>query len=145
MTKLYNQKTVATNKASVGNANFKSYVYTGFSSRNAKTGFKQYDIELIKQDLLNHFHIKRGQKLENPAFGTAVWDMIFEPMTQETKQIITKDVETIVNNDPRTRVTNLLVEATEHGVRIEVELIYLPFNLIDKLILDFDNRNIPTF
>ena len=28
-----------------------------------------FDIELIKRDLLNHFSIKRGEKLENPNFG----------------------------------------------------------------------------
>jgi phage baseplate assembly protein W len=144
MTKLYNQKTVATNKASIGNANFRTYTYTGFDSRNAKNGFKLYDIDLVKQDLLNHFHIKKGQKLENPNFGTAIWDMIFEPMTEQNKQIITKDVESIVNNDPRTKVNAVLIEATEHGVRIEVELVYLPFNIIDKMQLDFDSRNIPT-
>jgi phage baseplate assembly protein W len=144
MAKLYNQKTVATNKASIGNANFQSYTYTGFNSRNAKKGFKQYDIELIKQDLLNHFHIKKGQKLENPNFGTAIWDLIFEPMNEENKKIISKDVEDIVNNDPRTKVNSIQVEATEHGVRIEVEMVYLTFNVIDRMQLDFDNRNIPT-
>jgi phage baseplate assembly protein W len=143
MAKLYNQKTVATNKASVGNANFKTYTYVGFNSRSNKSNFKQYDIDLVKQDLLNHFHIKKGQKLENPTFGTAIWDMIFEPMNEENKKIVAQDVQDIVNNDPRTKVNAVVIEATEHGIRIEVELVYLPFNIIDKMSLDFDSRNIP--
>jgi phage baseplate assembly protein W len=143
MAKLYNQKTVATNKASIGNANFKTYTYVGFNSRSNKSNFKQYDIDLVKQDLLNHFHIKKGQKLENPTFGTAIWDMIFEPMNEENKKIVAQDVQDIVNNDPRTKVNAVVIEATEHGIRIEVELVYLPFNIIDKMSLDFDSRNTP--
>ena len=144
MAKLYNQKTVATNKASIGNINPRPFTYKGFNSRNAKTGFKQYDIDLIKQDLLNHFHIKRGQKVENPEFGTAIWDMIFEPMSETNKKLVADDVQTIVNNDPRTKVNNVVIEATEHGIRIQVEMTYLPFNVVDSMILDFDSRNIPT-
>lgn len=144
MTKLYNQKTVATSKASIGSATSASFVYKGFNSRNIKTGFRQYDIELIKQDLLNHFHIKKGQKLENPNFGTTIWDMVFEPMTEANKKIIAEDVQTIVNNDPRTKVNGVVIDATEHGIRVQVELVYLPFNVVDKMSLDFDSRNIPT-
>jgi phage baseplate assembly protein W len=144
MAKLYNQKTVATNKASIGNINPRPFAYKGFNSRNSKTGFKQYDIDLIKQDLLNHFHIKKGQKLENPDFGTSIWDMIFEPMSEENKKMVTEDVENIVNNDPRTKVNSVVIEATEHGIRIQVEMTYIPFNVIDSMILDFDSRNIPT-
>ena len=33
---------------------------------------KIYDIELVKQDLLNHFNIIKGEKLENPDFGTNI-------------------------------------------------------------------------
>ena len=144
MAKLYNQKTVATNKASIGNAQVGSYTYKGFNSRNFKSGFKQYDVDLVKQDLLNHFHIKQGQKLQNPEFGTIIWDMLFEPMSEENKRLITKDVETIINADPRTRVNAVTIDATEHGIRIEVEMVYLPFNVVDRLALDFDSRNIPT-
>jgi phage baseplate assembly protein W len=144
MAKLYNQKTVATSQASIGNINPRPFTYKGFNSRNIKSGFKQYDIDLIKQDLLNHFHIKKGQKLENPEFGTAIWEMIFEPMSEETKKVITDDVEAIVNNDPRTKVNNVVIEATEHGIRIQVEMMYLPFSVIDSMILEFDSRNIPT-
>ncbi len=144
MAKLYNQKTVATNKASIGNSQVGSYTYKGFNSRNFKSGFKQYDADLVKQDLLNHFHIKKGQKLQNPRFGTIIWDMLFEPMTEENKKLITDDVETIINADPRTRVNAVTIDATEHGIRVEVEMVYLPFNVVDRMVLDFDSRNIPT-
>jgi len=140
--KLYNQKTVASVRASVGASAGQRFTYKGFNSRNTKGGFKQYDTDLVKQDLLNHFHIRKGQKLENPEFGTIIWDMLFEPMTDSNKRIITEDVEKIVNTDPRVRPTSVQIDATEHGIRIEISMVYLPFNVADQLILDFDDRNL---
>ena len=44
--------------------------YKGLSTVNPENVSKTlYDIGLIKQDLLNHFHIRQGEKLMNPEFG----------------------------------------------------------------------------
>jgi phage baseplate assembly protein W len=138
MARLYNQKTVAVNKASVGNANSGSFTYKGFSSKENKTNFKLYDIDLVKQDLINHFYIKKGEKLENPEFGTVIWDLLFEPMTEEVKELIAKDVEEIINYDPRVAVQSVSVDATDQGIKIAVDLLYLPFNISEKMTFDFD-------
>ena len=62
MAKLYNQKTVSANQASVGQVGATSYAYKGFSSANAVDNFKLYDIDLVKQDIINHFYIRKGEK-----------------------------------------------------------------------------------
>jgi phage baseplate assembly protein W len=141
MAKLYNQKTVAQNTISVGQQGGNAHVYKGFSSVNNKTGFKIYDIDLVKQDLLNHFYIRKGEKLENPNFGTVIWDLIFEPFTEEIKKIIAKDVEAIINYDPRISVNSVIVDSTDQGLRVEAELVYLPFNISDAIVFDFDKNN----
>ena len=138
MANLYNQKKVAVNKASVGDQTSSTFTYKGFSSQNAKQGFKLYDIDLVKQDLINHFYIKKGEKLQNPDFRTIIWDMIFEPFTEETKKLIADDVETIVNYDPRVVVDSVSVDSTEMGMRIEASITYLPFNVSDRMTFDFD-------
>lgn len=138
MANLYNQKKVAVNKASVGDQTSTTFTYKGFSSQNSKQGFKLYDIDLVKQDLINHFYIKKGEKLQNPDFGTIIWDMIFEPFTEETKKLIADDVETIVNYDPRVVVDSVSVDSTEMGMRIEASITYLPFNVSDRMTFDFD-------
>jgi phage baseplate assembly protein W len=139
--KLYNQKAVAVNKASIGNANIGSFTYKGFSSKEAKNNFKLYDIDLVKQDLINHFYIKKGEKLENPDFGTVIWDLLFEPMTEEVKQLITKDVEEIINYDPRIAVQQVSVDTTDQGIQISADLIYLPFNVNERMTFEFDRAN----
>lgn len=139
--KLYNQKSVATNKASVGNANSGSFTYKGFSSKENKSNFKLYDIDLVKQDLINHFHIKKGEKLENPDFGTVIWDLLFEPMTEEVKRLISKDVETIINYDPRISVQSISVDTTDQGIQVSADLLYLPFNVTERMTFEFDKNN----
>jgi phage baseplate assembly protein W len=139
--KLYNTKTVATNKASVGDDNVGSFAYKGFSSKEYSKNFKLYDIDLVKQDLINHFYIRKGEKLENPEFGTVIWDMIFENFTEEVKTIISKDVEDIVNYDPRIVVNEIQVNSTPQGIRIEAVITYVPFNINERMTFDFDKNN----
>lgn len=141
MAKLYNQRSVAINKASLGNQGNTSFTYTGFNSKDPKSGFKLYDIDLVKQDIMNHFYIRKGEKLENPEFGTVIWDILFEPFTEEVKNIISKDVEAIINYDPRIAVNAITIDSTEQGIRIEAEITYLPFNVVEKMTFDFDRNN----
>ena len=59
--KLYNQKTVASNKASVGDAGRSSFTYKGFSSKEITKNYKLYDIDLVKQDIINYLpKVKKG-------------------------------------------------------------------------------------
>jgi len=139
--KLYNQKTVAVNKATTGDDNTGVFTYKGFSSQETKKRFKLYDIELVKRDLINHFHIKKGEKLENPDFGTVIWDMIFEPMTEENKKIVIRDVEEIINYDPRIAINDVTIDSTQQGIRIEVDCVYMPFNINERMTFDFDREN----
>ena len=62
----------------------KPKTYKGFSTLNSGAEhYSLYDFELIKQDLLNHFYIRQGERLMNPEFGTVIWDLLFEPMTPD--------------------------------------------------------------
>ena len=140
-TKLYNQKSVAVNKASVGDANQGKFTYKGFSSKETSRNYKLYDIDLVKQDIINHFYIRKGEKLENPEFGTVIWDMLFEPFTPDVKEIIAKDVEDIINYDPRFAVNEVQIDSTDQGIRIQAELVYVPFNITEKMTFNFDRNN----
>lgn len=140
-TKLYNQKTVAKNVASVGDSNQGAFTYKGFSSKQISKNYKLYDIDLVKQDLINHFYIRKGEKLENPEFGTVIWDMLFEQFTDDVKNIIAKDVEDIVNYDPRLLVNEVQIDNTDQGIRIQADITYIPFNINERMTFEFDKNN----
>lgn len=138
--KLYNQKTVAVNTASVGDKGG-TFSYKGFSSKEYSRNYKLYDIDLVKQDLINHFYIRKGEKLENPDFGTIIWDMLFEQFTEDVKTLIAKDVEAIINYDPRIAVNEVLIDSTEQGIRIQADITYIPFNINERMTFEFDKNN----
>lgn len=116
--------------------------YKGFSTVSGDANsFALFDFSLIKQDILNHFHIRQGERLEQPEFGTIIWDVLFEPLTEELKDLIRKNVETIVNYDPRVIADEIIVTSYESGIQIECTLIYLPYNIAESLQLRFDQQN----
>lgn len=119
-----------------------SRTYRGISTVADPAGsFALYDIGLIKQDIINHFHIRKGERLERPEFGTIIWDALFEPLTEELKDLIAQDVTTIINYDPRVKVDSIIVSEYESGLQIECELTYLPYNISEQLRFQFDQDN----
>jgi phage baseplate assembly protein W len=141
MATVYNKRTVSTASASVGSQGAFSFTYKGFNSNDPANGFKSYDIDLVKQDIQNHFNIRKGEKLMNPSFGTIIWDMLFEQFTPEVRKLIIQDVETIINYDPRIAINDVLVDSTDHGIRVSADITYLPFNVNEKMTFDFDKAN----
>jgi len=116
-----------------------SRAYRGFSTVNDDaSSFVLYDIALIKQDIINHFHIRQGEKLSNPEFGTIIWDVLFEPLTEQLKDAIVNNVTKIVNYDPRVQVNNVIVDQYESGIQVECNLLFLPYNISEQLRLKFD-------
>ena len=115
--------------------------YYGFSTIDQVKKFKLTDFDLVKRDLLNHFSIRRGEKLLQPNFGSIIWNMLFEPLTEETKAILVEDIKRIVNYDPRINVNGVIIDQLENGLQIQVELLYLPTNMSDQLTLVFDNQS----
>ena len=138
--KLYNQKSVASTTAQV-TENQGTFTYKGFSSSETNNNYKLYDIDLVKQDLINHFYIRKGEKLENPEFGTVIWDMLFEQFTEDVKQVIAKDVEDIINYDPRISVKEIQIDTTDQGIRIQADIVYAPFNVNERMTFNFDKTN----
>jgi phage baseplate assembly protein W len=139
-TKLYNQKIVASSNAVV-TENQGMFTYKGFNSKETSKNYKLYDIDLVKQDLINHFYIRKGEKLENPEFGTVIWDIIFEQFTEDVKAIIAKDVEDIINYDPRIAVNEVQIDSTDQGIRIQADITYVPFNINERMTFNFDKNN----
>jgi phage baseplate assembly protein W len=117
-------------------------MYRGFSTVNGSSdNFALYDFELIKQDLMNHFYTRQGERLMNPDYGTIIWDLLFEPLTEEVKGAILQNVNQIVNFDPRVQASNVLVTSYQTGIQVQVTLTYLPYNLSENLKLQFDQNN----
>jgi phage baseplate assembly protein W len=117
-----------------------SRTYRGFSTIGNPNGYKLYDFELIKQDIINHFHIRQGEKLSDPTFGSVIWDLLFEPFTDRVRDIILENVTQIVNYDPRVGVESVVVDTYEHGIQVECTLTFLPYGISEEMRFRFDQQ-----
>ncbi len=116
-------------------------IYKGFSTLRNSKKYTLTDFELAKQDLINYFNIRKGEKLMQPGFGTIIWDMLFEPLDETTQQIITQDVQKIVSYDPRLAVGQVAVTQESNGLLIQVTLSYVNTDQRDTMNLNFDRNS----
>lgn len=116
-------------------------LYKGFSTVNRTKQFRLVDFELVKQDLVNYFNIRKGEKLMNPNFGTIIWDKIFDPLTDSTKTVIMQDIQRIIAYDPRLAAQDVAVTEYDRGLQVELTLLYIQTNQTDRLSLQFDQQS----
>lgn len=115
--------------------------YKGFSTYNRVKKFRLTDFELVKQDLFNHFQIRKGEKLMNPNFGTIIWGVLFEPLTEDVKAAILADIKSIAAYDPRVAIDNADVVQYEYGIQITLNLTYIPTDQREQIKLNFDQAS----
>ena len=120
--------------------NLNSVTFKGFSSRAENQNFKLYDFECAKQDLINRLSIRKGERVENPEFGTIIYDCIFEPFTDALKDAILEDITQNLNADPRISTEEIRVSEKEHGIAIQATITYVPLNITEKLKFSFDEN-----
>ena len=116
-------------------------MYRGFSTIGRSRKYRLTDFELVKQDLINHFYIRKGEKLMNPNFGTIIWNVMHEPMTEDLKSVIVTDINNIASSDPRLSIDNVVVTEYSQGIQVELQLRYVQTNQTNLLNLQFDNQN----
>lgn len=117
----------------------KTQFYRGFSTADSTTlSSKVYDLNLIKQNIINHFQTRKGERVMNPKFGTIIWDVIFDPFTTAVKQAISDDVTRILNYDSRVIPTEITIVEADSGMIIDTTLYYSQINMSEKMRLDFN-------
>lgn len=133
---------MAYDSKSSNNAQSGEIVFKGFSSRAEQQSFKLYDFEVAKQDLINRLSVRKGERVENPEFGTIIYDAIFEPFTEALKDAILEDVTANLNADPRLSTGEITVREADKGIAIEASITYVPLNITEKLSFNFDENSL---
>jgi len=116
--------------------------FKGFSTVGKTHGsFKVYDVELAKRDLLNEFYTRKGSRLMSPQFGSMIWDLLFDPLTDDTVELVREDCVRIVSRDPRFELLAVQADEDEHTVYVRLELRYKPTTSVTDLLLSY-NRDV---
>ena len=119
----------------------RSVTFKGFSSKADKKNFKLYDFEVAKQDLINRLSVRKGERVENPEFGTIIYDVLFEPLTDDIKQAVADDITANLNADPRLQTEEIIVSEFEHGIAVQATIRFVPYNVVEKLTFSFDENS----
>lgn len=116
-------------------------MFKGFSTIDkARAPYTLIDKELVKRDLLNHFHTRKGERLMRPQFGSIIWDLLMNPEDDLTEDLVKEDIERIIDTDPRVDLKDTSIFVLDHTIRAEVTLIYKGINDEDILYLEFVNK-----
>ena len=86
--------------------------------------------------------IRKGERVENPDFGTIIYDSIFEPFTDQLKNAILEDITANLNADPRISTEEILVTEADKGIAIQATITYVPLNITEKLRFNFDENSL---
>ena len=116
--------------------------YKGFSTVAGVKSNQLYDLDIIKQDLINHFYTRKGERVMNPEFGSIIWDLLYEPLDESTKEDMIEDCKRIINSDPRVQMISTNLEEFENGIKIQINMNTLPFDKKINLQLDFEKETL---
>jgi phage baseplate assembly protein W len=68
------------------------------------------DIGAVKQAVANILNTKQGEKLLNPYLGMDLSDYVFEPITEQTADLLARTIlKGLAEQEPRVTVTNIQV------------------------------------
>ena len=123
------------------------YKFIGFSTiGNLSLPKIMHDRDLAQQDLKNEIFTRKGERVMNPKFGCVAWDLLFDPMTEFTKEELQKDLSRIVEKDPRWSDEGIKVrDMQEQGIEAEISLIYIPTTEPVTLNIKFDANSTVEF
>lgn len=114
--------------------------FIGFNTIDQNKKFTLIDFPLIKRDLLNAFNIRQGQLPGRPAYGTVIWDYVFENQTQETERGIVAEIQRVAGGDPRVYVSNIEIFPQMNGMLIQLEVTVVPSTDAERLSIFFDQQ-----
>jgi phage baseplate assembly protein W len=115
-----------------------SQFYRGFSTVYSSSNSKLYDDELVKQNLLNHFNTRKGERLMNPNFGTIIWDALYDPLTDGLREEIEADIREILASEPRIIPIAVEVSEQDYGILLELTVTYNRTNQTENMRISFD-------
>lgn len=120
------------------------YIYKGWSTKRylEDKNFVLTDLELVKEDLINHIFTRKGERVRMANFGTTIPDLIFESLVPDTVEQVKEQLTLVFNYDPRVRLVDMVVLtlAEEKAIVALADLEYIELKAQDRLSLriEFD-------
>ena len=113
--------------------------YRGYNTvDNIFGSIRLTESQLVRRDILNHFNVNQGESVMRPNFGTIIKSIVFEPLTEETQDLIIDEVQRVVQSDPRVQMADMELQEFESGMQVAMTLNYVNTDLSEQLFIKFD-------
>ena len=101
---------------------------------------KVTDIQAVKRSVRNLVLTNHYEKPFHPEIGSGVRDILFEPMTPITANILTRKIEDVIENfEPRAKLIGVRarpdLDRNAYEVTIEFYVINTPTELVDLTVM----------
>lgn len=120
--------------------------FVGFNTVNQPNPpYNLNNIELVKRDIENHFATPMGSRVMLPNFGTRIYELLFDPFDEYTKNAIISDAVNVVQSEPRVELVSIDVYQADQALNIIMVLLFKPESITDNLFVRFtlkDRENI---
>jgi hypothetical protein len=73
-----------------------------------------------------------------PAYGTVLWDFLFENQLEELQTGIVNEIQRVAGGDPRIYISDTQVYPQDNGILIEIQLQVIPSSDAQRLSIFFD-------
>lgn len=103
------------------------------------------NIDIVKRDILNQFATPMGSRVMMPFFGTRIYEMLFDPFDEYTKNVIIEDAVRVVNSDPRVDLVSVDVYQEDQALNVIMTLLFKPESVTDNLFVTFSLKDQETF
>lgn len=117
-------------------------LFVGFSTvHDINTSRTLVDLALVNQDLLNQFNTRPNERVMMPGWGCGVWNYLFEPFDSSTESSIIQAVQQVIDADSRVQTQSMTVTTFENGIRVAMQLYYVPWKAYGNFVVNFDKRS----
>jgi phage baseplate assembly protein W len=103
------------------------------------------NIDIIKRDINNHFATPMGSRVMLPGFGTRIFDYLFDPFDQYTKNAIIEDAVRVIQSEPRVQLVSVDVFQQDQALTVAMNLLFKPESITDNLFVTFSLKDKETF
>lgn len=114
--------------------------FYGFNTIDQYKKFTLTDFELIKRDLLNALNIRQGEVPGKPAYGTKMWNLVYEAQTQQTQSLAQQEMQRVVGQDPRLYLESVQAYSQENGLLLEITVQVVGTTDAERLQVFFDQE-----
>lgn len=120
--------------------------FVGFNTiDNPRPPYNLTNIDLVKRDILNQFNTPMGSRVMLPNFGSKIYDYLFDPFDEYTKNSIIQDATRVVGSDPRVSLLAIDVFQEDQALTVAMSLLFRPESITDSMFVSFTIKDKETF